>query len=238
MDDSREKRTGQSHSSLKAFLKNLNLEHADIDLVNLALTHRSYFYEEGASGDNERMEFLGDAYLGLQVSHYLYEKYPDADEGTLTKRKARLVSRSMLGRLANTLGLGQYLLLGKGEEQTGGRHRSALLGSALEAFIGALYLSCPTGKVRLFVRKKIIEPAEQLLETDICVDYKSRLQEFAQKNFQCVPEYKLVSETGPDHKKRFRVEVFIEDQSYGMGYGTRKKLAENEAARVALDRLG
>jgi len=224
-------------NALQDFLKNLGVDKADITLINLALTHRSYSFEQGFFVDNERLEFLGDALLGLLVSRYLYDKFPEADEGTLSKRKSSLVSRSMLGRQAKALSLGSLVLLGKGEELSGGRRRSNLLGCALESLIGAFYLSLPLEQVTLFVREKIIIPSELLLHTNIFTDFKSQLQEYAQKKFRCVPEYKLINEMGPDHNKRFRVEVFILEKSFGRGYGARKKNAENEAARTALDRL-
>jgi len=223
--------------ALKGFLQNLGMAKADIALVNLALTHRSFSFEQGFFVDNERLEFLGDALLGFLVSRYLYEKFPEADEGILSKRKSSLVSRSMLGRQAKSLGLGPLVLLGKGEEISGGRRRSNLLGCALEALIGAFYLSLALEQVSLFVREKIILPSELLLHSSVFTDFKSQLQEYAQKKFRCVPEYKLISEMGPDHNKSFRVEVFILDKSYGMGYGPRIKNAENEAARSAQDRL-
>lgn len=215
------------------------MEQANLDLVNLAFTHRSYSYEVGFPGDNERLEFLGDALLGFLASRYLYEKYPEEDEGALSKRKSKMVSRSMLGRLARTLGLASFILLGKGEEITGGRRRSNLLGSALEALVGAFFLSgLSLDQISSFVYQYIIEPSEQLLSNDVFADYKSKLQEYVQKNFQSVPEYKLIKETGPDHKKLFRVEVLIQGKSHGVGYGLRKKSAENAAARIALEHLG
>ena len=222
---------------LKSFLEVYGLAHTDLELVNKALTHRSYSFEEGIFEDNERLEFLGDAFLGLLVSRYLYDKHPQADEGPLSKRKARIVSRSMLGRQAKTLGLGDFILLGKGEEQTGGRRRSTMLGCTLEALIGALYLSASLQETSRFIQKEIIEPAEKLLHTDLFTDYKSLLQEYAQKHFQCIPEYKVVEESGPDHKKSFHVEVFINIKSYGIGNGPRKKSAENAAARIAYETL-
>ncbi|MBN1899937.1 ribonuclease III [Candidatus Sumerlaeota bacterium] len=227
----------QPHDRLADFLQSLGMNDADLELVSLSLTHRSYSFEHGLAVDNERLEFLGDAVLGFIVSRYLYENNPEADEGYLSKRKARLVSRSILGRQAKALGLGNLILLGKGEELTGGRRRSSLLGSALEALIGALYLSCTWDEVDLFVRARIIQPSERLLQFDVFADYKSRLQEKAQKEFHCVPEYKLMDESGPDHQKSFRVEVFIQGASYGVGYGSRIKVAENAAARIALDHL-
>ena len=213
------------------------MEKADMVLVNHALTHRSYSFEKGSFEDNERLEFLGDAFIGFLVSRYLYEKFPDADEGTLSKKKSSLVSRSMLGRQAKALGLGPLVLLGKGEDLSGGRKRSSLLGCALEALIGAFYISLPLEDVSLFVLERIVTPSEILLHADVFADYKSRLQECVQKKFKCIPEYKLISEMGPDHVKSFQVEVFILEKSYGKGFGARKKTAENAAARIALDRL-
>jgi len=180
------------------------MEKADMVLVNHALTHRSYSFEKGSFEDNERLEFLGDAFIGFLVSRYLYEKFPDADEGTLSKKKSSL---------------------------------SSLLGCALEALIGAFYISLPLEDVSLFVLERIVTPSEILLHADVFADYKSRLQECVQKKFKCIPEYKLISEMGPDHVKSFQVEVFILEKSYGKGFGARKKTAENAAARIALDRL-
>ena len=259
MSDSSQINHPSRMKELKAFLDGLGIADADLDLVNQALTHSSYSFEKNIYQDNERLEFLGDALLGLVTSHYLFEKYPDEDEGMLSKRKSRLVSRSMLGRQAKALGLGLLVRLGKGEEQSGGRRRSSLLGSALEALLGALYLSCfgkkdtPKGKappnsspagvipalvapyLYTFICNKIIRPSEKLLKKDVFADYKSRLQERVQKRHQCLPEYQLVSESGPDHQKFFRIEVFILGKSYGVGYGKRIKIAENHAAKAALE---
>jgi len=228
----------QNRSSLiQAFLEGLGMHSANPALVNVALTHRSYSVEEGLEEDNERLEFLGDSILGFLVSAHLYEKYPQADEGMLSKRKARIVSRPLLGKLAEDLNLAPLLLLGKGEEQTGGRQNLNLLGSALESLIGAFYLSAPFPLVSDFVLKHIIVPAESFLDEDEFADYKSRLQEYAQKQFQCLPEYRLLNESGPDHNKEFTVEVLIQGRSYGIGRGSRKKIAENEASRVALEHI-
>jgi len=224
-------------ANIRKFLAEISMEGTDLELVNLSMTHRSYSFEKGLDQDNERLEFLGDAFLGLQVSRYLYDKYPELDEGALSKRKSRLVSRSMLGRLARSMGIAPLLLLGKGEDQTGGRRRSTLLGSTLEALIGAFYLSSSLKKVSRFLMQQVIEPSEHLLDRDLFADYKSRLQEIVQKRYRCVPEYKVISETGPDHKKRFRVVVQILGKTRGTGFGMRKKTAENEAAHMALDHL-
>jgi len=224
-------------SILKTFLKHLGMQGADLTLVNTSLTHSSYSFENGEVEDNERLEFLGDAVLGFQVSHYYYEKYPKENEGALSKRKAQVVSRSVLGLRAEALGIAPLLLLGKGEEQSGNRYSSRLLGSALEALIGAFYLSLPFDKVSEFIMKRVIIPAQALLQEEEFADFKSCLQEYAQKNFQCVPEYRLMKEHGPDHNKSFTVEVFIQGKSFGVGAGSRKKVAENEAARKAIERL-
>lgn len=224
-------------SILKTFLKHLGLQDADLALVNTALTHSSYSFENGDVDDNERLEFLGDAVLGFLVSHYYYEKFPEDDEGALSKRKAQIVSRPVLGLRAEALGIAPLLLLGKGEEQSGGRYSSRLLGSALESLIGALYLSLPFDRVSEFIMKRVVIPSEELLHEEEFADFKSRLQEYAQKNFQCVPEYRLMKEHGPDHSKSFTVEVFIQGKSWGVGAGTRKKTAENEAARKAMEKV-
>jgi ribonuclease-3 len=222
---------------IKDFLQNLGMGETDIHLVNMALTHSSYSFELGAGEDNERLEFLGDAVLGFIVSRYLFERYPHADEGSLSKMKARIVSGPLLARRAEELGLAPLLLLGKGEEQIGGRESPNLLSRALESLLGAFYLSAPFEHVSYFILKNIVEQAETFLMEDEFADYKSRLQEYAQRQFQCVPEYRVISETGPDHNKSFTVEVLIQGKPCGSGTGSRKKTAENEAARVALEYL-
>jgi len=205
----------------------------DLPLLDRALTHSSYAFEMQLSYDNERLEFLGDAVLGLVVSEYLYNEYPRAREGVLSKHKSQMISRGVLGKRAIELGIGDLILLGKGEEMHGGRERPALLGSALEAVIGAFYLDFGIKPMIRFLEKDIFEPARQLSATDEFGDYKSMLQEHVQKYNQTVPEYDIVSESGPDHNKQFEVVVRVNGEVKGRGEGSRKKIAENQAAMRA-----
>lgn len=205
----------------------------DVTLLDRALTHSSYAFERQLDYDNERLEFLGDSVLGLLVSEYLYVEHPRAREGVLSKHKSAMISRNVLGKRAQEMGLGDLVLLGKGEELHGGRERPALLGSALEAVVGALYLDIGLDGIRKYVEGEIFTPARILSATDEFGDYKSMLQELVQKVCQNVPEYDVVNETGPDHNKQFEVVVRINGQVYGMGEGSRKKTAENRAAMRA-----
>ncbi|MBX7245622.1 MAG: ribonuclease III [Candidatus Sumerlaeaceae bacterium] len=201
-----------------------------LELLDRALTHSSYSFENQLEYDNERLEFLGDSVLGLLVSVYLYEEHPRAREGVLSKHKATMISRGVLGKRAQDLGIGELLLLGKGEEQNGGRERLSLLGSALEAVVGALYLELGLDRIRQFLVKQVFEPGRMLSATDEYGDYKSLLQELVQKTFQTVPDYVVTSESGPDHNKHFDVGVVINGEVRGSGSGSRKKIAENQAA--------
>jgi len=222
-------------AEIMAFLDSIGAGNADVNLANLALTHSSHAAEQGVEEDNERLEFLGDALLGFLISQYLYDKYPDADEGALTKRKARIVSRLLLGREAETLALDKYLLKGRGLENLSARSRVKILGSALEALIGAIYLSTDLEYTSAFVHRHVFEPGEKHISRDLFADYKSRLQIVVQRRFQTVPEYRVLHEVGPDHDKKFQVEVLVEGLRRGVGSGHRIKMAENEAARQALE---
>lgn len=205
--------------------------------LNRAMMHRSFRTESGIHEDNERLEFLGDSVIGLACTEFLLRKNPDLDEGLLSKLRAAAVSRTVLGEIALTLGIGPLLLLGTGEERSGGRERVSILGSALEAVCGAIYLSYPWETVRPPVCKFIVEPALGRISQHHVVDYKSRLQEWTQRHRQLIPEYRLSSEGGPDHLKTFEVDVLIGDQRIATGTGRRKKDAENDAARHALAEL-
>lgn len=227
----------QRREDLISFLSKLGLEDSSLELTDQALTHSSFAFENDLAYNSERLEFLGDAVLEFYVSQYLYEHFPNATEGELSKLRARLVNRRYLGERARQIGLGSLLLLGKGEEQTGGRERLSSLGSALEALIGAIFLSSGIEKAGRFINQVIIEAARQLLHAGIDRDYKSQLQELVQRRLHFLPYYRTVKEEGPDHKKTFVVEVFINGQCYGHGFGSRKKSAENEAARNALQKL-
>ncbi len=229
--------TPERDETLRNYLKNFGLQPKQLELINQALTHRSYAFENGIEFDNERLEFLGDAVLGFFVSISLYRHNPESSEGDLSKLKATIVSRNVLGKRALDIGLGKMILLGKGEELSGGRTRASLLGSTLEALIGSLYLEMGAEAVYRFIKYHILTPAHKLVQSDEYIDYKSQLQELVQKTYQIVPSYNIVDETGPDHNKLFQVEVDINGEVMGHGRGHRKKVAENLAAREALNFL-
>ena len=211
----------------------------NLDLLSTALTHRSYINENPQSGnaDNERMEFLGDAVLGLCVSDLLMKKYHDFDEGTLSKLRALLVNEKPLADLASRLGLGDCLLLGRGEEHSGGRTKESLLANAFEAVIAAVYLDSSFSKIMTLI-KNLMTPLinDENLSAE-CFDYKTVLQEFCQKKFQSAPLYTLLVESGPDHEKTFEVEVVIGDNLRQTGRGKSKKDAQKQAARRAWECL-
>ncbi|HXF36817.1 MAG TPA: ribonuclease III [Actinomycetota bacterium] len=201
-----------------------------------ALTHRSYAFERGLAVTNERLEFLGDAVLGLVVTDLAYRRFPDLTEGDLAKLRAAIVNMSALADVARGLGLGELLLLGKGEEQSGGRDKNSILADALEAVLGAVYLDrgLPTASgliERLFWPRMVA-----YVRGEGERDYKTILQELASQDFRALPEYRL-EERGPDHQKEFTATVFLGGERYGTGRGRSKKEAEQEAAREAFERL-
>jgi len=243
------------------------------ELLVHALTHRSQSYElamENADkpydldpverGDNERLEFLGDAVLGVVVAEALFHRHPNWQEGELTRIRAQLVSRRHMAEVAEAIGLGDHLRLGKGEERSGGRKKVAILANAMEAVIAAMYLDAGSDSaalgatdgalepVRRFARKHILGSAADKLARELISgaalgDHKSALQEFLQATHAGIPVYRVQSETGPDHRKRFQVEVRLRTTggqiggSLASGFGTTKKKAEQEAARRALAAL-
>lgn len=236
----------------------LEYRFVQVELLARALTHRSVVYEKrlaGAEGipgddprsDNEQLEFLGDAVVGLLVADDLCRRYPDLREGDLTRLRAELVSRRHLGEVALRLNLGAYLQLGRGEERSGGRKKPVLLANCLEAVIAALYLDGGLEAARAFILREIIEPdtpnlRAQLRGAGSVTDSKSTLQELLQARDHSHPEYVVKAESGPDHRKRFLVEVFavregVRGKPLGQGLGASRKKAEQEAARCALDRF-
>jgi len=218
---------------IRAFLESLGLRPRSLDLTAQALVHRSYAFEHNEIADNERLEFLGDAVLGCLAADFLFQRFPAQTEGELSKKKAFLVSRAELARRAEELQLADLVLLGRGEETSGGRERSSIVGSALEALIGALFFELPFEELRRFVRGKVLVPSLHALEARAHVDYKSRLQELIQKRAQPVPTYKKIHEEGPAHRKWFVMEVYAGGRMLGRGEGSRIKTAENDAARQA-----
>ena len=207
-------------------------------LLEEALTHRSH--EQPSTADNERLEFLGDAVLGLIVSEYLAETFRESAEGELSQIRARLVGRVTLADAARRLGLGHMLRLGRGEERTKGRDKASLLANALEAVIGAVYVDGGMAAARTFTLQALEAQLKELHREDLAAfrqDYKSQLQEWCQRHVQALPVYHVIEESGPDHQKTFEVTVEIERQCQGSGKGRSKKTAEQEAARQALDQL-
>ncbi len=215
----------------------------DRGLLEHALTHRSRAHEDVTGGvvDNESLEFLGDAVLGLVVAEALYRQFPDLDEGQKSKIRASLVSATSLARLGEQLDLGPQLLLGRGEEKTGGRRKAALLADACEALIAALYLDGGLEVVREFFRRELWGPLELAGRhgglSALTGDYKSALQEVLQAAERGLPEYRTVAERGPDHDKTFEIELRIGDALSTTATGRSKKEAEQEAARRLLEQL-
>ena len=205
------------------------------ELLNQALTHKSHVHEQRESGQhNERLEFLGDAVLGLVISDYCYGRFAALTEGELSKLRASLVNEHNLARIARRLDLGSYLLVGRGEELTGGRAKTSLLADTLEAVLAAVYLDSSLAEVYQVVLRCFHEDLQTILN-DGYKDYKSELQEYTQEKFGCVPTYMVVREHGPDHEKVFEVELAIRQQLLGFGTGKSKKEAEQVAARQVLE---
>ena len=218
----------------------LGLEFRDPRLLQQALSHRSHLNEqEGPAGSSyERMEFLGDAVLELMVSTELYRRFPDMDEGELTKSRASLVCRETLAQVARRLRLGEYLLLGKGEEATGGRNRDSNLASSFEAVVAAVYLDLGYKEATHFLLQTMSQELDQFTRDGPPPgNPKSHLQEHVQGLGRAAPRYRLVSSDGPDHSPVFTVEVLVEDEVVGTGQGGRKTDAERTAAQDAMVRL-
>jgi ribonuclease III len=202
-------------------------------LLEEALTHKSYAMEKGGVlAFNERLEFLGDSVLSAAVAHYLFNRYPDVDEGRLSQLKSMLVSRPSLTIWGREIGIGQFLRLSDGEVSTGGRERDSILGNAMEALLGALYLEAGFDATKKFI-DKLLAKRKRL----VTVDHKSRLQEWAQKKFKVPPDYVVRRSFGPDHAKTFEVDVSVANQVLGAGSGKSKKEAEQAAARDALRKI-
>ena len=214
--------------------KKLNFKFKDRKLLKTALTHSSYANETSVES-NERLEFLGDAVLGFVVARVLYERYPEATEGALSKMRSSIVSRMNFAHFAQELKIDKQLLLGKGEENTGGRLRQSNLAGAFESVIGAIFIDGGYRKVYGIITKLLKDCLNG--DEEIFKDYKTRLQEIAQKKFRKVPKYKVVLEEGPPHDKSFHIEVKLGRKLYGKGVGRNKKQAEQEAAKEGLETI-
>ncbi len=214
----------------------LGYEFADPDLLRVALTHRSYSNERGEKDNYERLEFLGDAVLGLVASRWLYDRYPGEPEGWLAKRKSFLVSAPVLARFGESIGLGPELRLGVGEARSGGSTKGSILADSVEAVFGAVYLDGGLVAVCVIIERLLEEALEERSRLSHA-DAKTRLQEVVQARGWALPAYRVVTETGPDHRKRFTIECSVAGEAAGQAEGRSKKVAEQAAAARALERL-
>ncbi len=220
------------------FARRIGLEFSDHLVLTRALTHRSYINEHPeALEDNERLEFLGDAVLDFLVGAWLYHRYPEMPEGNLTRLRSALVRTEQLAVFAQQLGLGNAIMLGKGEEEAGGRERPSLLCACFEALIGAIYLDASLEKVDAFITPMLDPAAQNILAEQKDKDPKSLLQEWAQSQGRGTPTYRTVASYGPDHAKIFEVQVYINGEDLGRGIGRSKQSAAKSAARSALELL-
>jgi ribonuclease-3 len=226
-------------ADLAALQESLGVSFNDLSRLRQALIHSSYVNENPGSAlaANERLEFLGDAVLGLVITEKLYQELPKATEGEMTQLRAALVSRDTLARLARAISLGDYLYLGKGEEVSGGRDKPANLASALEAIIAAIFLDQNLATSKHFILRLFQQELERVISQGGIVNYKTQLQELVQARGQPLPVYYLLEARGPDHEPQFTIEVRSGDTVLGQGVGKSKKLAETEAARSALEHL-
>jgi len=211
----------------------LNYKFKTKELITEALTHKSYKQPY----DNERLEFLGDAVLDLIVGEYLYKNFPKSDEGELSKLRASLVNEGGFTKLANYLGLGHYIYLSNAEEKNGGREKPSLLSNAFEAIIGAIYLESGLQIVTEIVLDLLEKNYEEISLENLFKDFKTALQEITQSRFGLIPEYKVIASRGPDHKKEFEIAVVIDAKEYARAIGKSKKVAQQEASKIALDIL-
>jgi ribonuclease III len=226
-------------SDLSLLQEIIGINFINASLLKLALIHSSHINENpGATpASNERLEFLGDALLGVVIAERLYQDFPNATEGELTRLRSALVRRDTLAQIANVIELGDYLYLGVGEETGGGRHKPANLAGAFESLVAAIYLDQGMDITRSFILKLFGSEIYYQAQLGAETDYKSKLQEVMQAQRQITPIYNLVGAVGPDHAKQFTAEVRIGNTVLGRGTGKSKKAAEMEAARTALERL-
>lgn len=200
------------------------------------MTHRSYAFEQGLEANNERLEFLGDAVLGVVVTDMAYRDFPEMPEGELAKLRAAIVNMSALADVARDLGLGGFVLLGKGEEMSGGRDKASILADALEATLGAVYLDRGLDAARKLIERLFRPRMVAYVRGEGGRDYKTILQEMASSDLHALPEYRI-AERGPDHEKEFTATVFLAGEAWGTGIGRSKKEAEQQAAHEAYRKL-
>jgi len=222
---------------LNAFENIINYKFSNIETLEKSLTHSSYSNEDKSYSktNNERLEFLGDAVLSITVSRFIFDQYLDYPEGDLTKLRSQVVCEDTLSLVAANLHIGRYLLLGKGEEASGGRERKSILADAVEAIIAAIYIDGGYRKAEEFVLNNLTKYIQLAVKGKIVTDYKSYLQEYYQSKSQtCKIRYVVTKEEGPDHEKMFHINVLVNKTIVGKGSGKSKKLAEQDAAKNAL----
>lgn len=224
-------------TDLAVLQQTLGISFNNPSLLEQALVHSSYINENPASASNERLEFLGDAILGLIIAEKLYNDLPHATEGEMTRLRSALVRGKTLARVARAISLGDHLYLGKGEEVSGGRQKPANLAGALEAVIAAFFLDRGLSATEDFILRLFGKELQKTVSQGVEVNYKSQLQELLQSSKQQAPTYRVVEARGPDHDRTFTVEVIVDGTVLGTGSGKSKKTAETEAARSALERL-
>ena len=225
---------------LREFCKLLGVEMQDLELLDMALTHSSYAHEAPRKTKvrfNERIEFLGDSVLSIIVSTYMYNNFPKLAEGKLTKLRAHLVCEASLYEYAKKIRLGEYLLLGHGEELNGGRERPSILADAFEAVLGAIYLDQGMEVARSYLLGLMEKEMDFICTHGINSDYKTYLQEFLQKDGDVNLVYQVIATSGPEHNKRFKTEVLLNGKAIGEGNGRTKKDAEQQAAKDAIEKL-
>ncbi|NLY44241.1 MAG: ribonuclease III [Clostridiaceae bacterium] len=225
--------------NLMQFQKEIGYEFNDISILAASVIHSSYANENRHKNisSNERLEFLGDAVLNISVSDYIFRNYKELSEGELTKVRACVVCEPSLAKCAKKLGIGKYLLLGKGEDMTGGRNRVSILSDAFEAVIAAIYLDGGLDVAKEWVIGQLADTIEEAVHGTAFQDYKTILQEYVQKNGEEKILYEIIKERGPDHDKEFYVDVKLSNRVIGYGSGKSKKEAEQNAAKDALDKL-
>jgi ribonuclease-3 len=229
---------GERKKELQLFQRHAQIRFKSFALLNLAFSHRSFANEQAADVDNnEKLEFFGDSVLGLVVSEYLVTALPDKTEGDMAKIKSHVVSEESLAEIGRALRVDNFILIGKGEEYSGGRSKKALIADAVEAVIGAYYLDSGFKAVRAFIRSLLIPQINEVLEDRHRKDYKTLLQEYVQKRFKSYPRYRIAHRKGPDHNRTFWIEVSIGKRTYGPGTGKNKKEAEQQAAGIAYKAL-
>ncbi len=224
------------------FAQKMGVVFNDIGLLRTACTHRSYLNENKGAGleHNERLEFLGDAVLELVITYFLFKKYPKKNEGDMTSYRAALVNTVSLSRVAESLGVNEYLLLSRGEEKDKGRARSIILADSVEAIIGSIYIDQGYNAAANFVSRHLLEviDIDEIVSKKLWLDAKSRFQERAQEMTNFTPAYKTLKETGPDHDKQFTLGVFLGSVQVALGTGPSKQEAEQKAAEKALEVKG